>query len=75
MTLKIRVGKMDVEKGDKPIVESEEQSTAQARSKSHTDEVKRRMREHIEKLKHIPSIKQPKPGELIGVSLEEEFEE
>lgn len=46
-----------------------------AKKSVNVEELRDSLRRHVEKLKEIPTRKEPRPGELAKVYLEEEFEE
>jgi len=88
LTLKLRVGKkgylilpkklrdiIGIEEGDELIVEISDGIVLKpAKRKVDPVEIRRVLAQHAEILKSIEGRREPKPGELSGVYLEEEFE-
>jgi AbrB family looped-hinge helix DNA binding protein len=89
LTLKLRVGKkgyiilpkavrevFGIDEGDEVIVEIRDSIVIKPAKKSvNVEKLRDSLRRHIEKLKEIPTKKEPRPGELAKVYLEDEFEE
>ncbi|MCD6300442.1 MAG: AbrB/MazE/SpoVT family DNA-binding domain-containing protein [Staphylothermus sp.] len=89
MTLKSRVGRkgyiilpkaireaVGIDEGDEVIIEIRDGIVIKpAKKKINTDTIKEKLREHLEKLRRIKGRKEPRPGELASISLEEEFED
>jgi len=88
LTLKLRVGRkgylilpkklrdmVGIEEGDELIVEVSDGIVLKpAKRKVDLVEIRRILAQHAEMLKSIEGRREPKPGELSGVYLEEEFE-
>ncbi len=89
MTLKLKVGKkgyiilpkaireaVGIDEGDELIVEIKDGIVLKpVKKRVDPEEVKEALRKHMEKLMAIQGRREPKPGELAGMHLEEEFEE
>ena len=89
MTLKLKVGRkgyiilpkaireaVGIDEGDEVIVEIRDGILIKpAKRKIDVKELREYLRRHVEVLKKIPDRVEPKPGELVGVYLEEEFEQ
>jgi len=88
LTLKLKVGRkgyiilpkaireaVGIEEGDEVIVEIKDGILL--KPVRRVDEVKLRkaFREHLERIRKIPDLTEPKPGELAEAYLEEEFEQ
>jgi len=63
-----------IDEGDEVIVEIRDGIVLKPVRKVNTEELRRALRKHLETLKNIPNRKEPKPGELAKISLEEEFQ-
>ncbi|MET1159640.1 MAG: AbrB/MazE/SpoVT family DNA-binding domain-containing protein [Thermoprotei archaeon] len=88
MTLRLRVGRkgyiilpksireaVGIDEGDEVIVEIRDGILLKpVKRRVDIDKLKESLRKHVETLKRIPGRKEPKPGELAQVYLEEEFE-
>ncbi len=87
MLLKLKVGRkgyiilpkaireaVGIDEGDEVIVEIRDGIVLKPVRKVNTEELRRALRKHLETLKNIPNRKEPKPGELAKISLEEEFQ-
>lgn len=87
MTLKLRVGRksyiiipksiwesVGIEEGDEVIVEVGDEIVLKPVKKVNIKELKSALKNHVERLRSLPGLKEPMPGEL-GISLEEEFDE
>ena len=87
MPLKLKVGRkgyiilpkaireaVGIDEGDEVIVEIRDGIVLKPVRKVNTEELRRALRKHLETLKNIPNRKEPKPGELAKISLEEEFQ-
>jgi AbrB family looped-hinge helix DNA binding protein len=88
LTLKLKVGKkgyiilpktirdiMGINEGDEVIVEVKDAIILKPTKKIDKDKLKNALKRHVNKIKKIPTIIEPKPGELSKVYLEEEFED
>ncbi len=89
MTLKLRVGRkgyiilpkavreiFGIDEGDEVIIEIRDGIVIKPAKKSiNVEELRDSLRRHVEKLKDISTRKEPRPGELAKIYLEEEFEE
>ena len=88
MTLKLRVGRkgyiilpkavreaVGIDEGDEVIVEIRDGIVIKPAKKASVDELRNALRRHQKTLKSIPGRREPRPGELAEISLEEEFEE
>ncbi len=86
MTLRLKVGRkgyiilpkavreaVGIEEGDEVIVEIRDGIVLKPVRKINVDELRKALRKHWLTLRKIPDRREPKPGELAGVSLEEEF--
>ncbi|RLI24617.1 AbrB/MazE/SpoVT family DNA-binding domain-containing protein [Candidatus Bathyarchaeota archaeon] len=87
MTLRLKVGRkgyiilpkaireaVGIDEGDEVIVEIRNGIVLKpARRKVDVEKLKRSLRKQVEILKEIPGRKEPRPGELAQVYLEEEF--
>jgi len=86
LTLKLKVGKkgyiilpkavreaVGLKEGDEVIVEIRDGILLKPVRKVDIDKLKEFLEEHVEKLKDLKSS-EPRPGELAGVYMEEEFE-
>lgn len=87
MTLKIKVGKkgyvilpkavreaVGIEEGDELIVEIRDGILLRPVRKVDIEKLREALRKHVELIKTIQNRREPKPGELAGTYLEEEFE-
>lgn len=88
LTLKLRVGRkgyiilpksireaVGIDEGDEVIVEIRDGIVLKpAKRKVNIESLRKSLRSHVKKIKNIPGRKEPRPGELAGVYLEEEFE-
>lgn len=64
-----------IDEGDEVIVEIRDGILLKpVKRRVDIDKLKESLRKHVETLKRIPGRKEPKPGELAQVYLEEEFE-
>ncbi|AFZ69865.1 looped-hinge helix DNA binding domain, AbrB family [Caldisphaera lagunensis DSM 15908] len=89
LTLKLRIGRkgyiilpkavreaVGIDEGDEVIVEINDGIVIKpAKKPVDKNTLKEAMRRHIEKLAEVPDHKEPRPGDMEGISLEEEFEE
>ena len=89
MTIKLRVGKkgyiilpkaireaFGIDEGDEVIVEIRDGIVLKPAKRSvDVEGLRESLRKHVGKLMDLPSRKEPKPGELARIYLEEEFEE
>ena len=64
-----------IDEGDEVIVEIGDGIILKPAKRRVSEEVRRALRVHLERLREIQGRREPKPGELAGVYLEEEFEE
>ena len=87
MTLKIKVGKkgyvilpkavreaVGIEEGDELIVEIKDGILLKPVRKVDIEKLREALKKHVELIKTIQNKREPKPGELAGIYLEEEFE-
>ena len=87
MTLKIKVGKkgyvilpkavreaVGIEEGDELIVEIRDGILLRPVRKVDIEKLREALRKHVELIKTIQNRREPKPGGLAGIHLEEEFE-
>jgi len=87
LTLKLRVGKkgyiilpkaireaVGIEEGDEVIVEIRDGILLKPVRRVDEEKLRKAFREHLERIRKIPGLVEPKPGELAEVYLEEEFE-
>ena len=88
MTLKLKVGRkgyiilpkavreaVGIDEGDEVIVEIKDGIVLKPAKRSvNVDKLRESLREHVENLREIHGRREPKPGELAQVYLEEEFE-
>jgi len=88
LTLKLRVGRkgyiilpkavreaVGIDEGDEVIVEIGDGIVLKpVKKRVDVEKLKESLRKHVEKLKTLPERREPKPGELAGIYLEEEFE-
>ena len=87
LPLRIRVGKkgyiilpkavreaVGIEEGDEVEVEIRDGILLKPVRKVDINEIRRALRRHVDEIRDIPNRKEPKPGELASVYLEEEFE-
>ncbi len=88
MPLKLRIGRkgyiilpkaireaVGIDEGDEVIVEIGDGIILKpAKRRVNEEEIRRTLREHLERLREIQGKREPKPGELAGAYLEEEFE-
>jgi len=63
-----------IEEGDEVIVEIRDGILLKPVRRNNVDELRERLRRHREALVKLKGRKEPRPGELAGVCLEEEFE-
>lgn len=89
MALKLRVGRkgyiilpkavrevFGIDEGDEVIVEIRDGIVLKpARRSVDVERLRESLRRHVEKLASLPSRREPKPGELAKIYLEEEFED
>lgn len=89
MTLKLRVGRkgyiilpkavrevFGIDEGDEVIVEVKDGIVLKPAKRSvDVEGLRESLRKHVEKLMGVPARKEPRPGELAKIYLEEEFEE
>ncbi|MCE4619560.1 MAG: AbrB/MazE/SpoVT family DNA-binding domain-containing protein [Desulfurococcales archaeon] len=89
MPLKLRVGRkgyiilpkavreaVGIDEGDEVIVEiSDGIILRPAKRRVKEEEIRKALRAHLKKLREIRGQREPKPGELAGAYLEEEFEQ
>ena len=86
MTLKLKVGRkgyiiipkairesVGIEEGDEVIVEVGDGITLKPVKKVNIEELRSALKNHLERLRATPGLREPKPGELT-ISLEEEFD-
>lgn len=87
MTLKLKVGKkgyiilpkavreaVGIEEDDEVTVEIKEGILLKPLRKIDKEKLTTALKEHLERIAALPGIREPKPGELAGAYLEEEFE-
>ncbi len=88
MPLRLRVGRkgyiilpkaireaVGIDEGDEVIVEVGDGIILKpVKRRVNEEEVRKSLRMHLERLREIQSRREPKPGELAGAYLEEEFE-
>lgn len=87
MTLKLKIGRkgyviipkaireaVGIEEGDEVIVEVGDGITLKPVKKVNIEEVRAALKDHLERLRVLPGLREPKPGES-AISLEEEFDE
>ena len=88
MTLKLKVGRkgyiilpkavreaVGIDEGDEVIVEIRDGIVLKPAKRSvDVDKLRESLRKHVENLREIRGRREPKPGELAQVYLEEEFE-
>jgi len=88
LPLKLRIGRkgyiilpkaireaVGIDEGDEVIVEIGDGIILKpAKRRVNEEEIRRTLREHLERLREIQGKREPKPGELAGAYLEEEFE-
>ena len=87
LTLKLRVGRkgyiilpkavreaVGIEEGDEVIVEIRDGILLKPLRKFDRKKLEESLKEHLERIRRIPDLKEPKPGELTTIYLEEEFE-
>ena len=88
MTLKLKVGRkgyiilpkavreaVGLEEGDEVIVEVKDYIILKPVRRFNREVLEKAFREHLKRLEKVPDLREPKPGELSGTYLEEEFEE
>lgn len=89
MTLKTRVGRkgyiiipkavreaVGIDEGDEVIIEIRDGIVIKPiKKRIDVEELERKFRSHVEKIRKIKNRREPRPGELSVVSLEEEFED
>lgn len=88
MTLKLRVGRkgyvilpkaireaLGIDEGDEVLVEIRDGIVLKPIKRVvDVEKIRESLKKHVETLKNIPNRKEPKPGELAKIHLEEEFE-
>ena len=88
LTIKLKVGKkgyiilpkaireaVGIDEGDEVIVEIKDGIVIKPAKRKVDEELLRTLfKKHVDTLRSIPNRREPEPGELAGVSLEEEFE-
>ncbi len=88
MTLKTKVGRkgyiiipkaireaVGIDEGDEVIIEVRDGIVIRpAKKRIDVEELKQKFRSHVEKIRKIAERREPRPGELSSISLEEEFE-
>jgi len=87
LTLKLKVGRkgyiilpkavreaVGIEEGDEVIVEIRDGILLRPVRRVDANELRERLRRHREVLMGLPGRREPRPGELVEVGLEEEFE-
>ena len=85
MTLKLKIGRkgyviipkairesVGIEEGDEVIVEVGDGITLKPIKKVDIEKLRSSLKNHLERLRSLPGLKEPTPGELT-ISLEEEF--
>lgn len=89
MTLRTKVGRkgyiilpkaireaVGIDEGDEVVIEIRDGIVIKpVKKKIDIEAIREKLRSHTEKLKQIKDRKEPKPGELATISLEEEFED
>ena len=88
MTLRLRVGKkgyiilpkaireaVGIEEGDEVVVEIRDGILLKPVRKVDEEKLRKAFREHVERLRGVPGLVEPEPGELAKAYLEEEFEQ
>ncbi|MCD6196690.1 MAG: AbrB/MazE/SpoVT family DNA-binding domain-containing protein [Staphylothermus sp.] len=89
MTLRTKVGRkgyiilpkaireaVGIDEGDEVVIEVRDGIVIKpVKKKIDVEAIREKLRAHTEKLKQIKDRKEPKPGELATISLEEEFED
>ena len=86
MTLKLKIGRkgyviipkairesVGIEEGDEVIVEVGDGITLKPIKKVDIEKLRSSLKNHLEKLRSLPGLKEPTPGEL-NIPLEEEFD-
>jgi len=87
LTLKLKVGRkgyiilpkaireaVGIDEGDEVIVEIRDGILKPAKRSVDVDKLRESLRKHVEILREIRDRREPKPGELAQIYLEEEFE-
>ena len=87
MTLRLKVGKkgyvilpkavrnvVGIEEGDEVTVEVGDGIILKPLRKVNREELRAALRKHLNRVKDIPDLVEPEPGELAKAYLEEEFE-
>lgn len=87
MTLRLKVGKkgyvilpkalreaVGIEEGDEVIVEIRDGILLKPVRRVDEEKLKEALREHLERIRRVRGLVEPKPGELARACLEEEFE-
>ncbi len=87
MSLRLKVGRkgyvvlpkavreaVGLEEGDEVVVEVRDGILLKPVRRVDFDTLRKALKDHVERLQGIPGRREPKPGELARVSLEEEFE-
>jgi len=89
LTLKTKIGKkgyiiipkaireaVGIDEGDEVIIEIRDGIVIKPlRKRIDVKELEQKFRSHVEKIRKIKNRREPKPGELSSISLEEEFED
>ncbi len=63
-----------IEEGDEVIVEIKDGILLRPVRKVDRESLRKAFREHVKRLREVPGLIEPEPGELAGAYLEEEFE-
>ena len=87
MTLRLRVGRngciilpkairetVGIDEGDEVVVEIRDGILLKPVRRFDKEGLRRSLRDHLDKLKRVKDLVEPKPGELAATYLEEEFE-
>jgi len=87
LTLKLKIGRkgyviipkairesVGIEEGDEVIVEVGDGITLKPIKRVNIEELRSALKGHLERLRALPRLKEPTPGEM-RISLEEEFDE
>lgn len=88
MTLKLRVGRkgyiilpkavreaVGIEEGDEVIVEIRDGILLKPVRRFDRKKLEESLKKHLNRIKNIPKLVEPKPGEVVKTYLEEEFED
>lgn len=88
MTLKLKIGRkgyiilpkaireaVGINEGDEVIVEIKDGILLKPVRKIDKEKLKKALNNHLNKIKNIKNLIEPKPGELAKIHLEEEFEQ